>query len=182
MTATEYLKAMGERLLSVEADGVFDDAFDECVEDLAHLRTIGGVVHLIGNGGSAAMVAHAQNDLVKGGGIKALVHQDIPLLTAFANDNGYARSYADALARWIKLDDVLIAVSSSGASPNILQAAEAANNAGATVITLSGFAPDNPLRYIGHYNFYVPSFDYGQVETTHGALLHCLTDRLAHAR
>jgi D-sedoheptulose 7-phosphate isomerase len=72
-------------------------------------------------------------------------------------------------------------VSSSGASTNILNAVLKAKAAGAVVVTFSGFKTDNPLRQLGDLNFYVPSSDYGQVELTHAALLHCLTDRLAHA-
>jgi len=183
MTATEYLEALGTCLLTTEAtegsglNRVLNYAFDDCAASIRHRRA-GLVVHLIGNGGSASVVAHVQNDLVKACGIRALVHQDVPLMSAYANDNGYPNAYADALGQWIHVDDALIAVSSSGASPNILNAAQVARSIGAYVITCSGFKPDNPLRTLGHLNFYVPSSDYGQVELTHAALLHCLTDRL----
>jgi D-sedoheptulose 7-phosphate isomerase len=138
-------------------------------------------VHLIGNGGSAAVVSHVHNDLVKACGIRALVYHDAPLATAYANDHGYQNAYADAVAVMLGGGDVLIAVSSSGASLNITNAAAVAKQSGAVVITCTGFLPDNPLRQMGDLNFYVPSSDYGQVELTHAALLHCLTDRLAHA-
>lgn len=138
-----------------------------------------GTVYLVGNGGSAAVVAHAQNDLMKVGHVRALTFQDVPLLTACANDRGYTESYAAPLRWWIADTDVLIAVSSSGASKNILAAVAAAKDARALVVTYSGFQPSNPLRAMGDINFYVPSSDYGHVELTHAALLHCLTDRLA---
>jgi D-sedoheptulose 7-phosphate isomerase len=63
----------------------------------------------------------------------------------------------------------------------MLQAVKRAKDLSAVVVTCSGFTPDNPLRQLGDLNFYVPSMDYGHVELTHAALLHCLTDRLAHA-
>lgn len=184
MTATEYLTGLGACLLTPEAtcEGdvlSLDRAMFQCQLQIGHSR---GVVHLVGNGGSAAVVAHAQNDLVKACGRRALVYQDVSLLTAYANDNGYTNAYSDALSIWLDAHDVLIAVSSSGASPNILNAAAVAKLVGAIVITMTGFNPANPLRSLGHLNFYVPSSDYGQVEITHAALLHCLTDRLAHAR
>ncbi len=185
MTATAYLANLGACLKTPLATA-------RCGESISldegmgiaewYLREWTGVVHLVGNGGSAAVVAHAHNDLVKACGLRALAYQDVPLLTAFANDNGYQNGYADALSVWVREDDVLIVVSSSGASPNVLRAAHVADDAGAIVITFSGFSPDNPLRRCGDLNFYVPSFDYGQVELTHAALLHCLTDRMAHAR
>ncbi len=169
----------GERVQAAPAD--LDAAMDACERWISEARADGRVVHLMGNGGSASVVAHAQNDLVKGCGVKALVHQDIPTLTAYANDQGYEQSLQGPLRVWIQPEDIVIAVSSAGMSPNIVQAATAAEAGGATVITLSGFQPDNALRQLGHVNFYVPSTDYGCVELTHAALLHYLTDRLAHA-
>lgn len=157
------------------------DAMESCVAWVQRARERGGVVHLMGNGGSASVVAHAQNDLVKGCGVKALVHQDIPTLTAYANDQGYEASLRGPLKVWVQPEDLVIAVSSAGMSPNIVQAAAAAKAAEARVITLSGFQPDNALRQLGHVNFYVPSSNYGHVELTHAAILHYLTDRLAHA-
>jgi len=183
MTATEYLTGLGACLVTPVVTSAtmpnlsLDGAMEACVLRLTHIRR--GVVHLVGNGGSASVVAHAQNDLVKACGIRALVYQDVPLLTAYANDNGYPKGYSDALSIWLRSDDVLIAVSSSGASPNILNAVNVARNEGVGVITCTGFDPCNPLRQLGDINFYVPSSDYGQVELTHAALLHCLTDRLA---
>ncbi len=184
MTATEYLSALGACLTTprVTVRGGDSVSLNEGMGIAEwYIREWTGIVHLVGNGGSAAVVAHAHNDLVKAGGKRALVYQDVPLLTAYANDNGYQNGYADALSAWIREDDILIAVSSSGASQNILKAAKVAEDAGAIVITFSGFSPDNPLRRCGDLNFYVPSFDYGQVELTHSALLHCLTDRLQRA-
>lgn len=180
MTATEYFSAL--RAITPVADGPLDEAMTRWVNSVDVTRSAGGVVHLIGNGGSASVVAHAQNDLMKACGVKALVYQDVPLLTAFANDCGYPNGYSCALSIWVDQSDVLIAVSSSGESPNITNAVRAAKEIGATVVTCSGFNPENVLRRLGDLNFYVPSVDYGQVELTHAALLHCLTDRLSHAR
>jgi D-sedoheptulose 7-phosphate isomerase len=157
------------------------DALESCVAWIAAVRDRQSVVHLIGNGGSAAVVSHAQNDLVKGCKVQALVHQDIPAMTAYTNDYGYGESYSGPLEVWRRRTDIVIAVSSGGESLNIVQAASAAKRQGSHVITLSGFAPTNALRQLGHANFYVPSSDYGCVELTHAALLHYLTDRLASA-
>jgi D-sedoheptulose 7-phosphate isomerase len=181
-TISAYLETLAACGTSVDADQFsVQDAMDACVEWIATARARGRVVHLLGNGGSAAVVSHAQNDLVKGCRVRALVHQDIPTLTAYTNDQGYAASLRGPVGVWLQMSDVVIAVSSAGMSPNIVQAATAAMAGGASVITLSGFSPENALRQLGHINFYVPVSDYGCVELTHAALLHYLTDRLAHA-
>jgi len=180
MNATEYLQNLASCLMTpVARPQGLDPAIDACLEYLSNVRLYFGAVHLIGNGGSASVVAHAANDLVKACRIRAIVHQDAPLMTAYANDNGYGQAYADALDVWMLASDVLIAVSSSGQSTNIINAVIQAKQDKAIVVTFSGFKPDNPLRQLGDLNFYVPSSDYGQVELTHAALLHCLTDRLA---
>lgn len=183
MTAATYLHGLAKCGVAVAATGFgvptlieTDEALTRCVSAMR----AAGVVHLIGNGGSAAVVAHAQNDLVKTAGIRALVHQDIPLLTAYANDNGYENGYAQALRAWVQPTDLVIAVSSSGTSENMLYAVNVARERGAQVLTCSGFEPSNRLRAIGDVNFYVPSSNYGYVELTHAALLHYLTDRLAN--
>ncbi len=176
MTVSEYLSAC---IVMPIADVPLDDAMTRWMNQLIMARDHQGVVHLVGNGGSASVAAHAQNDLVKACGLRALCYQDVPLLTAFANDHGYENGYSDALSIWLNPQDVLIAISSSGASPNILNAVRLAKTIRVAVVTCSGFSPNNALRELGDLNFYVPSDDYGQVELTHAALLHCLTDRMA---
>ena len=71
---------------------------------------------------------------------------------------------------------MLIAISSSGKSENIIRATNAALKKGCTVVTLSGFKADNPLRQIGHVNYYVPSDEYGYVELIHSIIAHYLSD------
>jgi D-sedoheptulose 7-phosphate isomerase len=73
-------------------------------------------------------------------------------------------------------EDVLVAISSSGRSPNILNAVEAGRAAGCAVITLSGFEGSNPLRQRGDMNFHVPSTSYGVVEITHLTILHAILE------
>jgi D-sedoheptulose 7-phosphate isomerase len=187
MTVTDYLTGLADMHGAVVASGFADEpmsmpeAMARCLRYVEKAKDAGGVVHLVGNGGSAAIVAHAHNDLLKAAGMRALVHQDIPALTAFANDEGYAKSSAGPLATWMRPIDVLVVVSSSGMSANILAAIRVAVDCGAKVITCSGFEPTNRVRPLGHVNFYVPSAHYGYVELTHAALLHYLTDVLAHA-
>jgi D-sedoheptulose 7-phosphate isomerase len=133
---------------------------------------------VIGNGGSAAIASHLQNDLCKSVGVHALIFTEPPLLTALANDDSYATAYESLVKFWAVAGDLLIAISSSGRSENILRSARTAREAGCQIITLSGFAADNPLRQMGDVNFYVPSHSYGYVEVVHAAAAQFLTDAL----
>lgn len=186
MTAMEYLETVAECLQTVQAtapegDVPIDVGMARCLEALRYMRVVGGEVHLVGNGGSASIVGHAQADFVKAAHTRARVHQDVALQSAYANDCEYSVAWAKTLEMLMRHSDVLIAVSSSGESTNIINAVSAARKKQALVVTLSGFEPTNRLRQLGDLNFYVPSSDYGQVELTHSVLLHHITDEVARA-
>lgn len=135
----------------------------------------------IGNGGSAAIASHMAADFQKAASIPAMAFNDAPAVTALANDVGYDMVFADQLRMHKRLGDILVAISSSGRSPNIHEAVNVARDLGMQIITLSGFDPDNPLRSAGDVNFYVPSSRYGVVETAHLAILHSLLDATVDA-
>ncbi|GAC1319707.1 MAG: hypothetical protein NVSMB2_15250 [Chloroflexota bacterium] len=158
-----------------------DLAARQAVEQILSARMRRAKVLVIGNGGSAAIASHLHNDLTKAVGVRALVFNEQPLLTALANDEGYANVFARPIELWVDEGDVLIAISSSGNSDNIVDGSTAALRNGATVITLSGFAPTNRLRALGGLNFYVPSDHYGLVEQAHSVLTHHLSDAAAAA-
>lgn len=159
-----------------------EQGLQHAISLLREAKERGNCVYLIGNGGSAAIVAHVQNDLVKKARVRAHVLHESSLLTCMSNDYGYDRAYAETLERFLKPQDVLIAVSSSGRSSNILQAVEVAHACGAYTVTLSGFSPENPLRAGGQVNVWLPSTDYGEVEVGHQLVLHYLSDALADAQ
>jgi D-sedoheptulose 7-phosphate isomerase len=186
MTVHEYLDTLADCTESVVATGTssatitMNDAMARCLRDIRKAHDAGGTIRAVGNGGSASVTAHLEIDLLKAG-IRASSHQAPSSITAFANDDGYPQSYAAQLAVSLHKHDILVAISSSGMSDNIIAAAELAHERGAKVITCSGFEPSNTLRRLGYVNFYVPSGQYGFVELTHAALLHYLTDALADA-
>jgi D-sedoheptulose 7-phosphate isomerase len=153
-----------------------DEGAKTAVSILLSVRSSLGKVMLIGNGGSAAIASHMQNDLCKAVGVRALVFNEPPLLTALSNDHGYECAFERPVGLWADADDVMVAFSSSGRSENILRAVRAAAIRGCRVVTFSGFHPTNPLRQLGDVNFYVASQAYGYVEVAHGALAHFLTD------
>ena len=181
----DYLNRLNETLLSTQASGrdgsplELDDAANQTIDYWRNAKESGGKILLVGNGGSAAIASHMQNDLCKSGNLQALVFTEQPLLTAYSNDNGYESAYESLVRLWAGPNDVLVAISSSGSSENILRACRVVDEMDGRIITLSAFASDNPLRSMGDVNFYVGADSYGIVETAHAALGHYLTDSLA---
>jgi D-sedoheptulose 7-phosphate isomerase len=142
----------------------------------------GNSVMFIGNGGSASIASHQAIDYLKNGGIRALALNDSAALTCLSNDCGYAEVFAKQIEKHGRDGDMLVAISSSGQSDNILHAVEAARARRMTVVTFSGFNPDNPLRSLGDVNFYVDSDQYGFVELAHLTLIHAILDVYVIAR
>jgi D-sedoheptulose 7-phosphate isomerase len=186
-TASEFakdyiqgLKQVLDRLPLNEVDGV--------VRAIEQARDGQRQIFIIGNGGSAATASHMMNDLCKG----TLGHEgdapgprlrvialtdNVSLMTAWANDAGYERVFSEPLRNLAQRGDVLIAISASGNSPNIIAAVEAAQQIGATVIGLAGFG-GGKLAKLADVSFVVPSDAYGPVEDAHMILDHILTGYL----
>lgn len=141
MTASaEYLAGIRQALDCVSLDSV-----ERLIELLADAARAGRSVFLIGNGGSAATASHFACDLGKGTRRVAAPHfrvvaltDNVPLITAWANDVAYEDVFAEQLRNLCQPGDLLIAISGSGNSPNILRAAEVARAAGAVVVAISG--------------------------------------------
>lgn len=136
----------------------------------------GGKIMFAGNGGSAGIASHMATDYSKNGGLRAWAMNDASMLTCLANDYGYEQVFAKQIEFHGRPGDMLVAISSSGRSANILAAVKAARKLGCTVLTLSGFKPDNPLRKTGDMNIYLDSGAYGFVEIGHLALCHAILD------
>lgn len=150
------------------------------VEMLDRCREKSGAVYVIGNGGSATLAAHAVVDFINVNKMRAFSLAESAVVTCISNDYGYEHVYSKQLMSLIRKEDVLIAISSSGKSKNILNAVYAAGHVGAKIITLSGFSEDNLLRQVGDYNIWLNSNNYGQVEIGHALILHYITDQLHH--
>jgi D-sedoheptulose 7-phosphate isomerase len=177
----EHLAQNPGEVVATGPDGAelpFTEAMEVAVGRLLEARRQGWKVLVIGNGGSAAIASHMQTDLCHSLKIRGLVFNEPPLLTALANDNGYENAFQRLVDLWADPGDVLVAISSSGRSPNILNACAAARAQEMTVLTFSGFGADNPLRSQGDLNFYVANASYGPVESAHAVLVHHLTDRV----
>ena len=165
------------RVTTADGSEVDPDAFlDWMVATSRRRHAAGNKLMFIGNGGSSTIASHMAEDYSKGGGIRATAFNDAAFITCLGNDLGYENVFSKQIELFAAPGDLLIAISSSGRSPNILKGVAAARGRGCEVVTLSGFAPDNPLRRLGDYNVYVPASSYGFVEISHLAVCHCILD------
>lgn len=147
-------------------------AFHEWQRLTWQLRDHRGTIYLIGNGASASMASHMAADLAKNAQLHTEVFSDVSLITAISNDLGYDHVFSEPLSRRAKEGDMLVAISSSGRSPNVLSAVHVAIERTLTVVTLSAMDASNPLRTAGTLNFYVPAQTYGDAESCHAVILH----------
>lgn len=135
-------------------------------------------VIFIGNGGSATVASHQAIDYWRNGNIPAIAFNDSALVTCISNDFGYEQVFSKPISTFAQSGDILFAISSSGESANILAGVRQAIEMNCHVITLSAFQPHNPLRQLGHLNFYVPTMSYGFAEIMHLCICHCIIDGL----
>lgn len=151
----------------------------DCLLVYIRARRAGGCKLMwMGNGGSAAIASHEANDFMKNGNCRSMSFHDPALLTCFSNDYGYGAVFEEMMRRWANPGDIAVFISSSGKSENVVRGAMEARKRRADVVTLTGFAADNPLRQLGDLNFYVPSNEYGYVELAHQIICHAALDLL----
>jgi len=149
----------------------------EWVRNAAHqTHDAGNKIIFVGNGGSAGIASHLAIDFSKNGGLRPLAFNDASALTCLGNDLGYDNVFAKQLDFHAAPGDLLVAISSSGKSPNVLNAVKVARARDCGVATFSGFTEENDLRKTGDVNFYVGSCEYGFVEVAHLALCHAVLD------
>jgi D-sedoheptulose 7-phosphate isomerase len=153
------------------------EAFIAVVEDV---REKGNVLFTCGNGGSWATSTHMAADLSKNtrmagqNRLKVIgLGDNVASLTAYANDEGYERVYAEPLLTLMKPDDVLLAISGSGNSPNVLRAVEAAQEIGATTLGLTGFHGGELAKLVDHA-LVVPSDSMEMIEDFHMMMDHVM--------
>jgi len=178
---SHYLQKLEQILHSIECNEgqqATDIAYltNQMTVLLSELKAKGNKVIWIGNGGSAAIASHGAIDYWRTGEIKSVCFNDGALLSCIGNDFGYAAVFQKPIEMFAESGDLLISISSSGQSENIINGAKMARTKGCKIITLSGFLPENPLRMLGDLNFYVPSTHYGHVELAHSVICHSFLD------
>ena len=156
------------------------DEIDRAIEALQHARIKDNQVFILGNGGSAATASHFGCDLSKGTiapdaqRFRVIALTDsMPLFSAWANDFGYDSVFAEQLTNLVRKGDVVIGISGSGNSPNVLNAMRVAREACATTIGFSGFG-GGQLNALVDIPVVVPSTEMGQIEDIHLILEHAI--------
>lgn len=162
-------------------------AIERVVPRLEHARDNGRTIYVAGNGGSAATASHWVNDLGKATKVSGRppfrvmsLSDNVSWLTALANDEGYERVFSGQLENFAKPGDILVVISASGNSPNLVRAVELARSRNLTTIGILGF-DGGVLKGLVDECLLVPTPKgaYGLVESAHGLLFHLLTDCLA---
>ena len=167
----KYLNKYSKVLMNYSSKDFFK--IDRIIEEVKKNKK---KIIIVGNGGSAAIANHFALDLTKMTGIKAISFSDSAMLTAFANDFGYENWVKKSLDFYADKGDILILISSSGMSKNILNAVKSKKIN--FVITFSGFSEKNRLNRLGNLNFYVKSNVYNIVENIHQIWILSLVDCL----
>lgn len=179
--ARGYLDYVTELLARLDAEAIA--AF---LEVLLDARQRGVHIFFIGNGGSAATASHFANDIAIGSRswhrpFRAFsLGDNIAALTAIANDDGYEEIFVQQLKVYMVEGDVVVAISASGNSPNVVRAIEYANANGGITVALTGF-DGGKLRSMSQVQIHVPTDqgEYGPVEDIHMMLQHLVTAFLA---
>ena len=136
-------------------------------------------VYIVGNGGSASIASHVSVDFAKVARVPSSTFNNSNLITCFANDYGYENWVVEAIKAYTNINDLIILISSSGTSKNIVNAAQYCKDNNIDLITLSGFTKDNPLTTLGNVNFHIESTEYNYIEMSHHIILLALVDIFA---
>jgi len=135
-------------------------------------------VFFIGNGGSNSITSHMMEDYMKMGRKRTMSFTDAAMITCYANDYGWEKAMEEWIVAQFLPGDLLVSISSSGESKNILNATRKAKEMKGKVITLSGFSKDNSLSKLGDVNIVIPVRSFGIVENFHSMVLHIMLDDL----
>jgi D-sedoheptulose 7-phosphate isomerase len=177
----QYLEDFNTLMRKVDAKEV-----DTLVDLMVEAYKSGKFVFLIGNGGSGANASHLCEDLGKGT-LKDFENQkrfkvmsltdNTPYILAYGNDLGYDRVFVEQLKNFAEPGSLLVAISGSGNSANVLKAVEWANAHGMKTVGVTGY-DGGKLRKLAHHGVHVPSHNMGAVEAVHGVVFHYLLDVL----
>ena len=165
-------------ILSNKTSSINYESLIEIAKRIKSVNLSKGKIILIGNGGSAAIASHVAIDLTKAANIRSINFNEASLLTCFSNDYGYENWVQQALDFYADKNDIIILVSSSGQSQNIINGAKKAVAMKLPLITLTGFSDNNPLNKLGDINFWVDSSTYNVVESVHQMWLLSVIDYL----
>ena len=186
MKSAAYLTATRDVLGRLDSDLI-----DRIGEQIWQVYTRRRTVYLFGNGGSAALASHIACDLAKGAianGRRRLravsLNDNVALMTAWANDSHYEEIFAEQLRNTVESGDLVLAISSSGNSRNVIRGLEVAREAGATCVTLTGFNGGR-VKDLSDLCLIVPSDNVQHIEDAHLGVTHAvftaIRQRIQHA-
>ena len=170
------------QVLSSVINNFNENDFFKIVKIIRKIKKNKKKIILVGNGGSAAIASHVSVDFTKVSKIRAINFNDADLLTCFSNDYGYENWVQKALSFYADKGDMVICISSSGESKNIINGAKFAKKIGCDVITLTGFNQKNKLKKIGKVNLWLKSNNYNIIEMTHYIWLLSFVDYIAESK
>lgn len=156
----------------------YDNGIELLVERFTAHKQQGTQLFFIGNGGSSAIASHMTADFMKNGGMNTYSLYDNAVTTCMGNDYGYEYIFSKPMDFLVRKSDLVVAISSSGNSKNIINAIEAAKEKGAEVITFTGFEAGNKAKQLGDISVYVPCKKYGIVESIHNLILQQIVDMI----
>ncbi len=179
---SNYVSALYDSLQSV----IFTDkngdeveqkrGLDKLCEISEKIKKNKRVKYLCGNGASASICNHMALDWSKNGGVKTNSFSDSALFTAVVNDLGSDDVFSAPLAFYADAGDLLVTISSSGNSKNVINAIKKSREMNMSVVTLSGLKQDNTSRTLGDLNIFVSARTYGIVESAHAIIMHAWLD------
>ena len=178
----DYTNEVAGGLLNTVATDSMGSVIDtsdalERIADEAHKRSdLKSTFFFCGNGASCTMAEHISHDCFQNANLLTYTVSETSHITAISNDTSYENVFAYRISKQAADKDVLITISSSGNSPNIIKAIGVAREKGMFIVTLSGKGEDNKSRKMGNLNFFVPLQTYGLVESAHAILLHSWLD------
>ena len=165
MSDIKFLKTYFDNLKSLFGN-------DKYLEDLVRVKDIlkkthsdGNKTMIFGNGGSAAIASHFSVDLTKNAGVRCTNYNESDLLTCFSNDYGYERWVEKALSYYASQEDLLVLISVSGESPNLVKAVEYAKSNFISSLSLTGSSKNNKLKNLTDYSLWVNCKSYNIVES-----------------
>tara|TARA_B100000989_G_C19531436_1_gene470204 strand:- start:6024 stop:6590 length:567 start_codon:yes stop_codon:yes gene_type:complete len=178
MKETEFIKKYVKDFNNlIKSDDDLIEILIEIKRSILEAKKQNKKVIIIGNGGSAAISSHFSVDLTKNANVRCINFNESDLITCFANDFGYEEAFKKAISFYGDKGDLLIAISSSGKSLNILNACQAAKDLDfSKIVTFSGMNKDNPLSKTGDINLWVDSKAYNLIENIHQFYLLMIID------
>jgi len=178
MQFEKYFKDYNKSIFDL-LDKFDTELIDQSVKLIGKCRNLGGKVYVVGNGGSSSIASHVSVDFAKVAEVPSDTFNNANLITCFANDYGHDNWVAEAIKAYTNKNDMLILISSSGTSKNIVNAAKYCNENNIPLLTLSGFKRDNPLSKLGDINIHVESESYNFIEMSHHIILVSIVDIFA---